>query len=239
MLCLDDQYKKRGKGCGELDTTGMAHHAYTTREGPWFVPSGRNDVTIGVLRPAHEGAGPRGEGRRRAAPPADLADRVRDPVHAGRHPGRLARQAARVPGDLRAHRARQPARRVVLAVPAARRPADRARRVRRVRVRACGSPTGARSRRWTAGGSRCRCGARARACRSGAASGPRRRRRRRSCSTARAPATGGPCGPSPRTTRARSPCDGRYRKGRRWRLRWTAPDGTVRTGAQIRAYSRG
>jgi hypothetical protein len=49
MLCLDDAYKKRGKGCARLDTTGMAHHAYTTRQGPWFVPPGRNDVTIGVL----------------------------------------------------------------------------------------------------------------------------------------------------------------------------------------------
>jgi hypothetical protein len=49
MLCLDDHYKKRGKGCGKLDTAGMAHHAYTTREGPWFKPAGPNDVTIGVL----------------------------------------------------------------------------------------------------------------------------------------------------------------------------------------------
>ena len=49
MLCLDDRYRKRGKGCGRIDATGMAHHAYTTRQGPWFVPSGRNDVTIGVL----------------------------------------------------------------------------------------------------------------------------------------------------------------------------------------------
>ena len=68
MLCLDENYKKRGKGCGKLDTTGMAHHAYTTREGPWFVPSGPNDVTIGVLgrltkaldRAANAGAVPRG-----------------------------------------------------------------------------------------------------------------------------------------------------------------------------------
>jgi hypothetical protein len=30
-----------------------------------------------------------------------------------------------------------------------------------------------------------------------------------------------------------------YRAGRRWRLRWTAPDGTVRTGAPIRAYTKG
>jgi hypothetical protein len=29
------------------------------------------------------------------------------------------------------------------------------------------------------------------------------------------------------------------RSGRRWRLRWAQPDGTVRTGAPIRAYARG
>ena len=28
------------QGLRRLDTTGMAHHAYTTREGPWFVPAG-------------------------------------------------------------------------------------------------------------------------------------------------------------------------------------------------------
>ena len=38
MLCLDENYKKRGKGCGRLDTTGMAHHAYTTRQGPVVRP---------------------------------------------------------------------------------------------------------------------------------------------------------------------------------------------------------
>ena len=38
MLCLDKHYKKRGKGCGRLDTTGMAHHAYTTRGGPCRCP---------------------------------------------------------------------------------------------------------------------------------------------------------------------------------------------------------
>jgi hypothetical protein len=32
---------------------------------------------------------------------------------------------------------------------------------------------------------------------------------------------------------------GAYRSGRTWRLRWTAPDGTVRTGAPIRAYKAG
>jgi hypothetical protein len=50
MLCLDSRYRRSGKGCGELPTAGMAHHAYTTRQGPWFVPPGPNDVTIGVLQ---------------------------------------------------------------------------------------------------------------------------------------------------------------------------------------------
>jgi hypothetical protein len=67
MLCLNSHYRKRGKGCGELDTSGMAHHAYTTSEGPWFRPAGPNDVTIGVLsrltraldRAARAGAVPR------------------------------------------------------------------------------------------------------------------------------------------------------------------------------------
>lgn len=48
-LCLTNDYKKRSSRCGRLDIAGYAHHAYTTRSGPSFVPSGRNDVTIGVL----------------------------------------------------------------------------------------------------------------------------------------------------------------------------------------------
>jgi hypothetical protein len=47
MLCLDSHYKKVGK-CGALSPSGYAHHAYTTREGPFFKPP-PNDVTIGVL----------------------------------------------------------------------------------------------------------------------------------------------------------------------------------------------
>jgi Cellulase (glycosyl hydrolase family 5) len=47
MLCLDEDYKK-DSSCGRLDTGGYAHHAYTTRRGPRFVPPD-NDVTIGVL----------------------------------------------------------------------------------------------------------------------------------------------------------------------------------------------
>ena len=48
-LCLDSKDRLQ-KGCGRLATAGVAHHAYTTRSGPRFVPSGPNDVTIGVLR---------------------------------------------------------------------------------------------------------------------------------------------------------------------------------------------
>lgn len=47
MLCLDAHYKPVGK-CAPLSASGYAHHAYTTREGPFFKPP-PNDVTIGVL----------------------------------------------------------------------------------------------------------------------------------------------------------------------------------------------
>ena len=48
-LCLSASYKKTSQKCDRLDIDGFAHHAYTTRSGPSFVPPGRNDVTIGVL----------------------------------------------------------------------------------------------------------------------------------------------------------------------------------------------
>jgi hypothetical protein len=47
-LCLNATYKKR-KGCGALAADGYAHHAYTTRQGPFFKPANPDDVTIGVL----------------------------------------------------------------------------------------------------------------------------------------------------------------------------------------------
>jgi hypothetical protein len=47
-LCLSSSYRKR-RACGRLDADGWAHHAYTTKSGPFFVPPGKNDVTIGVL----------------------------------------------------------------------------------------------------------------------------------------------------------------------------------------------
>jgi hypothetical protein len=47
-LCLSSKYRRVGH-CGKLDADGYAHHAYTTRGGPFFRPPGPNDVTIGVL----------------------------------------------------------------------------------------------------------------------------------------------------------------------------------------------
>jgi len=47
-LCLDKRYKRR-KSCGPVRAGGYAHHAYTTRQGPFFKPANPNDVTIGVL----------------------------------------------------------------------------------------------------------------------------------------------------------------------------------------------
>lgn len=48
MLCLNAHYRKAGS-CGELQTAGFAHHAYTLPAGPYYRPPQRDDVTIGVL----------------------------------------------------------------------------------------------------------------------------------------------------------------------------------------------
>jgi hypothetical protein len=47
-LCLDRAYRKR-QSCSNLPADGYAHHAYTSRQGPFFVPPSPNAVTIGVL----------------------------------------------------------------------------------------------------------------------------------------------------------------------------------------------
>ena len=47
-LCLDGKYRKR-KGCARVPTEGVAHHAYTTRQGPSFIPANKDDVTIRVI----------------------------------------------------------------------------------------------------------------------------------------------------------------------------------------------
>jgi hypothetical protein len=48
VLCLNSHYHRHGH-CKKLPAAGYAHHAYTTRKGPFFRPPGPNDVTIGVL----------------------------------------------------------------------------------------------------------------------------------------------------------------------------------------------
>ena len=68
-LCLDRSYHRRGH-CKRISMSGYAHHAYTTRVGPRFRPPDRDDVTIGVLsrlnraldRAARAGAISRGMG---------------------------------------------------------------------------------------------------------------------------------------------------------------------------------
>ena len=47
-LCLNSTYVKK-RSCSNLPADGYAHHAYSTRLGPFFKPPGPNDVTIGVL----------------------------------------------------------------------------------------------------------------------------------------------------------------------------------------------
>lgn len=47
-LCLNDNYKKKGS-CKKLRVDGYAHHAYSTRLGPYYKPASKNFVTIGVL----------------------------------------------------------------------------------------------------------------------------------------------------------------------------------------------
>ena len=48
-LCVDKRSLKIHRACKALPAYGYAHHAYTKRQGPFFVPPNRNDVTIGAL----------------------------------------------------------------------------------------------------------------------------------------------------------------------------------------------
>lgn len=47
-LCLDIRYSK-DRSCSNLPADGYAHHAYATRNGPFFEPGSPNSVTIGTL----------------------------------------------------------------------------------------------------------------------------------------------------------------------------------------------
>lgn len=48
-LCIDKRSLQTNRGCKKLPAHGYAHHAYTRRQGPFYTPAGRNDVTIGSL----------------------------------------------------------------------------------------------------------------------------------------------------------------------------------------------
>lgn len=47
-LCLDRSYRRKGR-CTNLPADGYAHHSYSTRQGPFFVPENPDDVTMGVV----------------------------------------------------------------------------------------------------------------------------------------------------------------------------------------------
>jgi hypothetical protein len=48
LFCLDSHYHKAGS-CGRLSASGYAHHAYSTKAGPYYVSPVRDDVMIGTL----------------------------------------------------------------------------------------------------------------------------------------------------------------------------------------------
>ena len=68
-LCLSRSYERSSR-CSLTPMSGYAHHAYTTRTGPTYRPGNRDDVTIGVLsrlqraldRAARAKAAPKGVG---------------------------------------------------------------------------------------------------------------------------------------------------------------------------------
>jgi hypothetical protein len=48
VLCLNSKYRAKGK-CAKLGADGWAHHPYTTKQGPTFIPPSSNDATLAVL----------------------------------------------------------------------------------------------------------------------------------------------------------------------------------------------
>ncbi|MCW3038617.1 MAG: hypothetical protein JWM31_522 [Solirubrobacterales bacterium] len=49
VLCLNASYQRTSATCSRLSTAGYAHHAYTPKAGPFFVPPKKDNVSIGVL----------------------------------------------------------------------------------------------------------------------------------------------------------------------------------------------
>ena len=145
-LCLDST-GTRTRVAAPLDADGYAHHPYTKRSGPRYRPP---DMTTSRSASSHASCGPSTarRGGRAASRPGHLPDRVRRPEP---RPTRLSASHSppgRVPLDRRADRVLQPAREVVLAVPARDDPPRPARVSRATRDSrpACATSTAAPSR---------------------------------------------------------------------------------------------
>jgi hypothetical protein len=238
MLCLNDRYRKRGKGCGKLDTSGMAHHAYTTRQGPWFKPSGPNDVTIGVLSRLTKALD---RAARAGAVPAHLPiwltefgiqstpDDIQG-VSLKRQPEYQAISERIARGNPRVVSFSQ----YLLRDDPPTGPDEFGgfeSGLRRADGRAKPSLEGWRLplavRR---DGSRVSIWGRVRPATAPTTAEVQYRSGKGSWRTLKAVRTDATGSFTLRSS---------YRKNRRWRLRWTQPDGTIRTGAEIRAYTRG
>ena len=235
---VPERQLRKTKKCGVLDADGYAHHAYTTAKGPRFVPRDTRRRHARRALAARARARPRRQGRRAAARAAGLPDRVRHPVAAGPHPGRLVRQAGGVPRGRRAHDLRQPARALVLPVPDVRRPAARlgAEQVRRASRAGCARARATRSRPTRRSGFRSRSRTTAARTSSGA-----------SCARPEATAVRIEVDPrgNTRLAQARRRQDDRHgrlslrathRKGQRYRVSGPRRAGKRYAGAAVRAY---
>ena len=143
-LCLDRSYAQ-GRTCERVDAGGFAHHAYTTRAGPRFRPAEPRRRDDRRALAADQGARPRGARRR---DPRRLGVYLTEfGIQSTPDPfvGVTLAQPGRVPRDRRAHGLRQPARALVLAVPAAAttsRARARASSATAASSPACAAPTG-------------------------------------------------------------------------------------------------
>ena len=236
MLCLDSKWRKSRvlrRAPGRRLRAPRLHHQ--RRPAVQAGVQGRRDDRRAAA--ARDRARPRGQGARAARAPADPPDRVRDPELAGQDLRRLARAPGGLPRGGRAHRLRQPARRVVLAVPDERRPAA----LQRLPLRGVRERPAAGRRAAEAGVRGLPAPARGRGLRAQRrAVGSRAAAARRDQGDDRAPHEGrrGRCSrrwtrPRPASTRSRPT----HRSGQRYRVRWTAPDGQTYTGPSVRGYS--
>ena len=262
MLCLSASYRPVGH-CAQLPADGWAQHPYANARGPFGDPPA-DDVTINTLgrlvtaldRAAAAGA------VRRGLPVYVTEFGVQSKPNP--YVGVSACDAGRVRRDRRADRLEQPARRVVLPVPAARRP-SRARPRRRLavgpgdlqgegeaRIRRLppavdrhahaprASTSGASCGRTTTPLKRDAVGATGPTGPTGADAAPAGRPRQAACSSS-TPRTAGAAGTrSAGCASARAEpgaASGQFAGHRLWRVQWTSPGGQTFTGAATRAYT--